>query len=473
MFLERRVDEVIGWPRIMQSFAPVLFATILLLQSSAATATAIDDKYNELGGAQGFLSAATGEEAGTSDNVGRVRMFSGGAIYWHPSTGAHEVQGKILKRYMELGGARAYLGYPMSDELESADRGGRVSKFQGGELIWHASTNLISEVKSTDLVVELPFPPGEAWYVIQANAVSKNDSHSGPWVYCWDFMLAGHKQTESDGLLFVAAADGPLVHVDQDNASEGTANLANVIVQRWGPGRYGSYLHLRKDSFSRHFGNGRPSPQSQPWAQRPIARSGETLAEVGDVGAPVGAFHLHFCVTTKPDRPQFAPFESVPVAFRNFSVSDNNGRSWMPVIVGVPKRGQWIRRERNGALSAPQVNDAAATISFGTVKGHVSFSGGQPASEGGRVNLTVQSKWGEPLVSRAIPLATDPAGIWTFEIADVPAFGGMKVLATYQGRWNGPASAISGESNAFDLRPSGVAAVDIQLGVGVPPARLP
>src|SRR5438309_7346973 len=191
-------------------------ATALLLLTGPVSATPIGDKYAELGGAAGFLGAPTSQEASTPDGAGRFRHFAGGSIYWHPTTGAHEVHGLILKRWAELGRERGYLSYPMSDEIDSADQGGRVSKFQGGELTWRQPTNRVSEVRSTDLVIDLPFPAGQAWYVIQANAVTKIDSHRDRWVYCWDFMLAGRPQRESNGALFVAAADGPIIFVDQD-----------------------------------------------------------------------------------------------------------------------------------------------------------------------------------------------------------------------------------------------------------------
>ena len=67
----------------------------------------------------------------------------------------------------------------------------------------------------------MPFPPGQAWYIIQANAVTKTDSHQEQWANCWDFMLAGKPQAQSNGTLFVAAADGPILYADQDNRLSG------------------------------------------------------------------------------------------------------------------------------------------------------------------------------------------------------------------------------------------------------------
>ena len=57
----------------------------------------------------------------------------------------------------------------------------------------------------------------------------------------------------------------------------------------------------------------------------------EVLAAVGDTGTEVGNYHLHFCVTTAPDRRGYKPFESVPVSFRNYEVSDPLGLVWTDV----------------------------------------------------------------------------------------------------------------------------------------------
>jgi hypothetical protein len=54
------------------------------------------------------------------------------------------------------------------------------------------------------------------------------------------------------------------------------------------------------------------------------------LAAMGDTGADVGAYHLHFCVTTAPDR-GYTPFESAPVSFRNY---ENVGQLWLPLDGG-------------------------------------------------------------------------------------------------------------------------------------------
>jgi hypothetical protein len=216
-------------------------------------------------------------------------------------------------------------------------------------------------------------------------------------------------------------------------------------------------MHLRPDSYTRHFGAtaGGAVPQGTPSARWPAAKSGAMLAEVGDVGAAVGAFHLHFCVTTKPDRPQYAPFESVPVAFRNYGLSTNDGRSWTHVAVGVPRQGQWVRREARPTPSAPQINEAAKVL------GQISAASALPGAGVSKLNVAVVGAWGESLTSRTILVPADnAAGPWPFELVDVPVFNNLRVSATHEGT---KGASVSGESAPFELRHLSTT-VNVRLG---------
>jgi hypothetical protein len=442
-----------------------LVAAIILCLVGAALSSPVDDKYAQLGGPAGSLGAPNSPESIARDGAGKMRHYERGSIFWHPLAGAHEVHGLILRKWAELGWERSYLGYPLTDEIATFDRGGRVTKFQGGELIWRSATNKVSEVRSTDLVIDLPFATGEPWLIVQANAASEADHHRGPWVYCWDFILAGKKPALTDGRVFVSAADGRIVHVEENN---GWGGDGDVLVQRLGTGRYLSYLHLKDGSYTRHFGaaHTRILPQMLPWNQRPIARSGVPLAEVGDTGMPfgAGAYHLHFCITTKPDRHAFAPFESVPIAFRSYSFSTDQGRTWRFVPVGVPHRGEWVRRESNVAASAPQISDAAAVVNFGTIKGRVSPVSAGAKRDRGKLVIDVLSQWGEPVArtTLAMPEESSADGI-PYEIREVPAFNSLKVVLTYEALQNAATNHLLGESERFDLGPNATATIDLQL----------
>lgn len=96
--------------------------------------TAIDDEYASLGGAAGFLGPPIAPEADCADRVGRFRLYANGAIYWSPSTKAHEVHGDILKLWASLGSEESALGYPTSGEKQL--RLARVSHFEHGSIYW-------------------------------------------------------------------------------------------------------------------------------------------------------------------------------------------------------------------------------------------------------------------------------------------------------------------------------------------------
>lgn len=74
--------------------------------------------------------------------AGRASQFQGGNVYWSATTGAHEVHGAILSRYLALGGTAGRLGLPVSDEYPVP--GGRRSDFRGGWLRWDAVTGVVT-----------------------------------------------------------------------------------------------------------------------------------------------------------------------------------------------------------------------------------------------------------------------------------------------------------------------------------------
>ena len=452
-----------------------LITIALVLMSSAATsaawATPISDKYAQLGGAAGFLGQPTIAETVTPDGVGHYRHYTSGSIYWHPRTGAHEVHGLIGQRWAQLNWEQGYLGYPITDEIDTVDGGGRVSRFEGGELIWREKTNTVHEVKASDLVVELPFPAGETWKVTQAHGVEGIDpaSHFNGFAYCWDFVRVGG----SSGMPFTAVASGKIVHADDSYGSgDGVGNPGNVVVQRLGPSRYASYLHGQAGSYTAHFGAGSLFlPQVTPWSMRPSASTGTVLATMGDTGADVGAYHLHFCVTTAPDRPGYKPFESVPVSFRNYEMREKASFFFTDVAQGVPRVGQQLRRK--GTQGPAAINVSAAPNGFGVVTAAVKLVGrGQPASTG-VLTLTVMSKWGEPLKTVTRPIGTITAGPWLATITGVPAYTatGLKVAVSYSGAWSVPTSGgfIGGESSAFSLPADTSKIVPVDLKVGQVP----
>lgn len=118
--------------------------------------TAIETKYQQLGGANGFLGVPLHDEQSTADGIGRYITYQNGSIHWHPSTGAFETHGAIRTQWEQLDWENGFLGYPVSDERDYTIRDqhsffysyvemgfsqpieciGRLSMFQGGCILW-------------------------------------------------------------------------------------------------------------------------------------------------------------------------------------------------------------------------------------------------------------------------------------------------------------------------------------------------
>ena len=101
---------------------------------------AILQRYQAIGGELGPLGLpVSGEGPGIRPNI-RISMFQGGRIYWSAPTAAHEVYGAILQRYLATGGDAGPLGLPVSGEVPGGRAGSRISIFQGGRIYWSGPT---------------------------------------------------------------------------------------------------------------------------------------------------------------------------------------------------------------------------------------------------------------------------------------------------------------------------------------------
>ena len=96
--------------------------------SSFTVFGAIEQRWLSLGGVGGFLGAPISNESPTFDGKGRAQSFKGGVVSWHPSTGAQEVHGAILVKWLELG--REQFGYPTTNESSCIDGIGRYNHFK-------------------------------------------------------------------------------------------------------------------------------------------------------------------------------------------------------------------------------------------------------------------------------------------------------------------------------------------------------
>lgn len=73
-------------------------------------------------------------------NGGAYQHFTGGSIYFHPSTGAHRVTGGIRNLWEGQGWERGHMGYPTGEETTTAG-GGVYQTFQGGTAYWHPGSD--------------------------------------------------------------------------------------------------------------------------------------------------------------------------------------------------------------------------------------------------------------------------------------------------------------------------------------------
>ena len=101
--------------------------------------TPLVGKYLELGGAQGWLGYPTSSSSRTADNQADFSKFEGGRIYSSPA-GVYSIHGDIRRRWTDLGEGASVLGYPTTDETETPDSVGRYNHFQFGSIYWTPDT---------------------------------------------------------------------------------------------------------------------------------------------------------------------------------------------------------------------------------------------------------------------------------------------------------------------------------------------
>ena len=114
---------------------------------------AIVGLWSALGWEKSPLGYPVTDETMTPDDIGRYNHFQNGSIYWTPLTGAHEVQGLIRDRWASLGWERSALGYPVSDETDEVNGTGRFSLFEHGSIHWNHTTNAVTVLDATGMLM--------------------------------------------------------------------------------------------------------------------------------------------------------------------------------------------------------------------------------------------------------------------------------------------------------------------------------
>lgn len=97
-------------------------------------------RWQQLGGEAGPLgSPVTPERVQVN---GRVTHFQGGDLLWSPATGARLVKGSIRTRYRTLREANHYLGFPTADE-QAGPLSSREGRFQSGAIYYTGTTKAV------------------------------------------------------------------------------------------------------------------------------------------------------------------------------------------------------------------------------------------------------------------------------------------------------------------------------------------
>jgi uncharacterized protein with LGFP repeats len=118
---------------------------------------AIWARWQAMGGMTGPLGAPTSPEAPAAGAT-RYVVFTHGAIYWSPASGAQPVAGAIYDAWATLGYERGPLGLPTSAEIQEPEW--IVQNFQHGTLNFYRQNSTVVSVMDGVAKVVQPPPSG-------------------------------------------------------------------------------------------------------------------------------------------------------------------------------------------------------------------------------------------------------------------------------------------------------------------------
>ncbi|MCB9315955.1 MAG: T9SS type A sorting domain-containing protein [Lewinellaceae bacterium] len=198
----------------------------------------------------------------------------------------------------------------------------------------NATDNLQLPLPTAHAIMTLPFPPGEAWKVIQGvDSFGLNPSHIGRSSFCWDFEVNGYEHYNpypmgTNGAPAYAAASG-IVSSVIDNYAPLSLISNNIIEIQTGPKEYYGYMHGLQGTAMYKTGD--------------FVQSGLPLVLTGNVckGPKACGYHLHMGVTNMPNGS--SNFVSIPIAFSNYEVYNPETAAWEFVARGMPAGGAIIR----------------------------------------------------------------------------------------------------------------------------------
>ena len=188
--------------------------------------------------------------------------------------------------------------------------------------------------------LRLPFKKGEVWRVIQGYD-ERDGSHRSAAAFCYDFVLDGPSTQSTkypNGTEFApvyAAAKGKITRYHQDGGFEGPREPYTIKINV-AEGEWISYLHMAANSLTKKATGGTDPDGDHVFEVAPAAQ--KTIGK-GDYVGKLGpdAAHLHFGGTNLE--------YTFPVAFDDYWVSDDAGKTWRHVVRGIPTDGQLIKRD--------------------------------------------------------------------------------------------------------------------------------
>jgi uncharacterized protein with LGFP repeats len=102
---------------------------------------AIWKKHQSLGGDEGYLGNAVDVRKKSNVGLGSGfhKEFENGRIFYSENTCAHEVHGEILQKYIGEGAETGDAGYPITD-VETRPDGSQYVRFERGWIVWSHKT---------------------------------------------------------------------------------------------------------------------------------------------------------------------------------------------------------------------------------------------------------------------------------------------------------------------------------------------
>ncbi|MCO7221583.1 LGFP repeat-containing protein [Klenkia sp. PcliD-1-E] len=100
----------------------------------------IREAWQASGGVTGPLAYPTGDENCGLRSGGCFQTFTGGSVYWSPSTGAQVVRDPVYSRWAGLGWESGPLGYPTNSTFCGLRDGGCGQHFERGSLYWSTAS---------------------------------------------------------------------------------------------------------------------------------------------------------------------------------------------------------------------------------------------------------------------------------------------------------------------------------------------